>query len=83
MQVIYWCSSPLLLGKFDSFTADSDDVMDRLPDGLTDESIDVYMEGSFPGYCVNVNIHTGVLRGIFTVNLADGRTDRADDRHTG
>ena len=57
--------------------------MDRLPDGLADESIDVQMEGSFPGCCVNRNFYMGILIGIFTVNLADGRMDRMDDRHTG
>ena len=57
--------------------------MDRLPDGLTDESIDVWMEGSFPRYCANGNFCTGILIGIFTMKLADGRMDRADDGHTG
>ena len=57
--------------------------MDRLPDGSTDESIDVQMEGSFPRYCIYGNFHTGILIAIFTMNLADGRADRTDDRHTG
>ena len=35
------CFSPILLGIFDGLSADGDEVMDRLPDGLTDESIDV------------------------------------------
>ena len=53
--------------------------MDRLPDGLTDESIDVQTEGSFPRYCINGNFHTGILIGSFTMNLADGRMDGADN----
>ena len=44
------CFSPTLLGNFNSFSADGDKVMDGLPDGLTDKSVDVQMEGSFPGY---------------------------------
>ena len=35
------CFSPLLLRIFDTFSADGDKVMDGLPDGSTDESIDV------------------------------------------
>ena len=35
------CFSPLFLGIFGRFSADGDEVMDRLPDGLTDESVDV------------------------------------------
>ena len=35
------CFSPLFPGIFNGFTADGDKVMDRLTDGLTDESIDV------------------------------------------
>ena len=77
------CFSPYFLGIFNGFSADSDEVIDGLPDGSTDESIDVQMEGSFPGYCIYGNFHTGVLLGIFTVNLADGRMDGADDGHTG
>ena len=41
MQVIYCMFSPLLLGIFDGFSADADEVMDGLPDGLTDESVDL------------------------------------------
>ena len=56
--------------------------MDGLPDGLTEESVDVGTEGSFPGYCVFGNFHTGIFVGIFTMNLADGTMDRMDDGHT-
>ena len=41
------CFSPLLAGIFNGFSADGDEVIDGLPDGLTDESIDVQMKGSF------------------------------------
>ena len=57
-------------------------MKDGLPDGLTDESIDVQTERSFPGYSIFGDFHTGILIGIFTVNLADGRMDRMDDGHT-
>ena len=40
------------------------------------------MEGSFPGFSTCGNFHTGILIGIFTVELADGRTDEIDDKHT-
>ena len=56
--------------------------MDRLPEGLTDKSDDVQMERSFPWYCILRNYCTGILIGIFTVNLADGRMDRTDDGHS-
>ena len=56
--------------------------MDRLPDGLTDKSVDVQMERSFPGYCINRNFCTGMPIGIFTVNLADGRMGVMNDRCT-
>ena len=56
--------------------------MDGLPDGLTAKSIDVQMEGIFPGYCIIGNFHTGILVGIFTVNLADCQMDGADNGHT-
>ena len=64
------------------FSADGDEVVDRLPDGLTDESVDVWTERSFPRYCVVRNFHTGIVIGIFTMNLADGRTDGTDDGYT-
>ena len=50
------CFSPLLPGIFNSFSADGDQVTDRLPDGLTDRSVDVWTEGSFPGYCVEMEL---------------------------
>ena len=56
--------------------------MDGLPGGFTDESVDVWMKGSFPRYCIYGNLHTGILVGIFTVNLADGSMDGTDDGHT-
>ena len=52
------CFSPLLVGIFNGFSADGDEVIDGLPDGLTDESIDVQMKGSFHRYCANGNFHT-------------------------
>ena len=47
--------------------------MDRLPEGFTDESVDVWMERSFPRYCIYRNFHTGILVCIFTVSVSDGR----------
>ena len=82
MQVIYCMFLPINTGIFNGFSADGDEVMNRLPDGSIDESVDVQMEGSFPGYCIVRNFHTAILIGIFTVNLADGRIDRTDDGHT-
>ena len=67
---------------FDGFSADGDKVMDRLPDGSTDESIDVQMEGSLPRYSIFRNFHPGILIGIFTVNLALRRMDGTDNEHT-
>ena len=61
---------------------DGNKVTDRLPDGLTDKSIDVQMERSFPRFLCFGKLHTGILIGIFTMNLADGRTDGTDNRHT-
>ena len=79
------CFSPLFLGIFDRFLADGDEVMDGLADGSTEESNDIWMERSFPGFpeflCFG-EFHTGVLIGIFTMNLADGWMDRTDDGHT-
>ena len=76
------CFSPLLPGIFNGFAADGDEVMDGLPDGSTDESVDVQTEKSSPRYCVIRNSDTGILVGIFTMNLADGRTDGTGNRHT-
>ena len=56
--------------------------MDGLPVLWTDESIDVWMEGSFPGFSACGNFHTGVVIGIFTMELADGRMDITDNEHT-
>ena len=65
----------------DRLAADSDKMTDGLTNGSTDESDDVWTERSFPGYCLFGKFHTGILVGIFTMNEADGRTDRTDDGH--
>ena len=77
------CFSPLLPGISNGFSADGAEVMDRLPDGSTDESVDVQTEVSFPRYGVVGKLCTGILVGIFTVNLADGRMNGVDNGHTG
>ena len=56
-------------------------MTDRLPDGLTDNSNDVQMEGNFPQFWTFGKFHPEILIGIFTVNLADGWMDRTDDGH--
>ena len=48
LLVIYGDFLPLLPGIFNGFSADGDGVTDGLPDGSTDESNDVHMEGNFP-----------------------------------
>ena len=48
MQIIYCIFLPIVLGIFDGFSADGDGVTDRLPDGSTDKSNEVHMEGNFP-----------------------------------
>ena len=70
------------MGIFDRFSADGDKVTGGLPDGLTDEYIDVWMERSFPRFLCFRKFHTGKLVGIFTMDLADGWMDRTDDGHT-
>ena len=82
MQVIYCSFSPLLPGNFDRFLADGDGVNDGLPDGLTDESDEVQIEGNFPGIGTFRKFGPGILMGIFTMNLADGWTGGMDDRCT-
>ena len=60
-------------------------MTDRLPDGLTDESDDVQMEGNFPRNRPFGKFHTAILVGIFTLILADGwmdGMDGMDDGHT-
>ena len=57
-------------------------MTDRLPDGLTDESNDVWTERNFPGIHMFGKFHTGILIGIFTMNLADGWADGTDNGHT-
>ena len=49
MQVIYCVFLPIIMREFYGFSADGDEVMDGLPDGLTDKSVDVQMEWCFPG----------------------------------
>ena len=46
--------------------------MDGLPDGLTDQSNDVWTEGNFPGFWSFGKLLPAILIGIFTMNLADG-----------
>ena len=60
------------------FSADGDEVTDRLTDGSTDES-DLWMERNFPRYWAFGKFHTGTLMGISTMNLADDWMDRTDD----
>ena len=74
--------SPLLLGIFDRFPAGCDEVTDGLPDGSTDESVDVQTERSFPRFLCFGKFCTGILIGIITMSSADHRTDGTDDRHT-
>ena len=64
------------------FSADNDEVTDRLPDGSTDESNDIWMEGNLPMKFNFGKFHTAILVGIFTMSLAYGWMDRSDDRHT-
>ena len=58
------CFSPFLPGNFDGFSADSDKVTDRLPDQLTDKSIDVQTKRSFPGFLCFRKFCTGILIGM-------------------
>ena len=57
-------------------------MTDRLPDGLTDESDDVQMEGNFPGFQKFRKLCPAILVDIFTVNLADGWMDGTGNAHT-
>ena len=41
MWVIHHVFCPILGGSFDGFSVDSDEVMERLPDGSTDEPVGV------------------------------------------
>ena len=82
VQVIYCIFSPCSLGNLDRFSADSDRVTDGLPDRSTDKSNDVSIEGIFPKYWTFRKFHPAILVGIFTMDLADGSTDRTDDGHT-
>ena len=55
---------------------------DRLPDGSTDESDNLWMEGNLPGIWTFRKFGPGILVGIFTMNLDHGWTDRMDNGHT-
>ena len=79
MQVIYGMFLSMITRNFDRFSADSDKVMDGLPDGLTDESDDVWTERNYCRKWTFRKLHTGILIGIFTMNLADGLTDGTDN----
>ena len=57
-------------------------MTDGLSDESTDESTDVQAERNFPRFWTFQKIHKGTFIGIFTMNFADGWTDRTDDRHT-
>ena len=81
MQVIYCIFLPIITGKFNRFSAGAR-VTDRLPDGSTDKSDEVQMEGNFPRKWSFRKFHPGILVDIFTVKLADGWMDRMDDEHT-
>ena len=74
--------SPLLPGSFNGFSADGYRVNDRLPDGLTDESNEVFTERNFPMNWTFGKFCPAIFIGIFTVKLADGWMDRMDGRHT-
>ena len=65
------------------FSTDGGEVTDGLPDGLTDESDDVWTERKFPTKWTSGKFHTAMLMGIFTINLADGWTDGTHDGHAG
>ena len=55
---------------------------DRLPDGSTDESDDLQMEGNFPGIWTFRKFNPAILLGTITMSLADGWMDRMNDGHT-
>ena len=59
-------------------------VMRQWMDCLMDQQTNLimYKWKGVSRYCTIINFHTGILIGIFTVNLADGRTDGTDNRHT-
>ena len=57
-------------------------MTDRLPDGSTDESDNVWTEGKFNGKWSFGKLHPAILMGIFTVKLADGWMDGMDNGHT-
>ena len=56
-------------------------MTDGLPDGLTDESDDVWTERHFPGFQMFGKFCTAILMCIFTVNLSDGWMDGTDGGH--
>ena len=79
MQVIYCIFLLILLWNFNRFSADSDGVTDRLPDGSTDESDDGWMERNLPRFCMFWKFHPAILVVISIVNLADGWMDETHD----
>ena len=81
MQAIYHIFLPIITGIFDGFSTDADEVTDGLPDGSTDKSDDVWTERSFRGFLCFGKFCTGILIGIFTMNLAHGWMDGTDDGH--
>ena len=70
--------SPIITREFQP---DGDKVTDRLPDGLADESNDVWMERNFSRCWTFRKFHPAILLGIFTMNLGDGWTDGTDNGH--
>ena len=73
MQIIYCVFLQMITGEFfNGFSADGDKVMDGLPDGSTDKSNDVLTEWNFPVNCFFREFCTGILMGIFTMNLDEG-----------
>ena len=49
---------------------------------MTDKSNDVQMERNFPRIWTFGKLHTGILIGIFMMNLVVGWMDGTDDGHT-
>ena len=72
--------SPIITWEFHRFSADGDEVTDRLPDRLTEESDHVWMEGIFPGNWTFGKLCTVLLMGIFTMNLGYSWMDGSGDR---
>ena len=73
--------SPSLPGNFNRVSARNvmDGKDDILPGGMTDKSDDVQVDGNFPESWTIGYFPCLIALGIFTINSADGRTDRMDD----